>query len=124
MADRAGFSDDLEQHAYCYLTTEGRVTGRQHRIEIWFAIVDGLLYVNSGGGDRSDWVKNLMANPALEVEVGNDRWQATTTVLDGVGEHVARQRLAERYQGWAPGRPLSLWATDSLLIEIRVLGGS
>jgi hypothetical protein len=47
---------------YCYLTTTGRVSGRPHQIEIWFAIDGGTLYMLSGGGERSDWVKNLLVH--------------------------------------------------------------
>ncbi|MGI9557569.1 MAG: nitroreductase family deazaflavin-dependent oxidoreductase [Solirubrobacterales bacterium] len=112
------FSQDLEQHQYCYLTTTGRVTGRPHRIEIWFAIIDGRLFLNSGGGDRSDWVKNLMANPAVTVEIGDQQWEAKARVRPEEVEHPAREHLAARYQGWSPGKQLSDWASGSLLVEI------
>ncbi len=32
---------------------------KPHEIEIWFADDDDTLYMLSGGGDRSDWVRNL-----------------------------------------------------------------
>jgi hypothetical protein len=32
---------------FCYLTTTGRVTGRPHTIEIWFALEGGTLYTLS-----------------------------------------------------------------------------
>jgi hypothetical protein len=32
---------------------------RSHRIEIWFAVHGGKLYLMSGGRDRADWVRNL-----------------------------------------------------------------
>jgi hypothetical protein len=35
---------------YCYLTTTGRHTGTPHRIEIWFGLGDGVVYILSGGG--------------------------------------------------------------------------
>jgi hypothetical protein len=44
---------------YCYLTTTGRISGRPHEIEIWFGINENSLYLLSGGGERSDWVKNI-----------------------------------------------------------------
>jgi hypothetical protein len=31
---------DLADEEFCYLTTTGRVTGRPHEIEIWFALED------------------------------------------------------------------------------------
>ncbi|GMQ99053.1 MAG: hypothetical protein BMS9Abin17_1599 [Acidimicrobiia bacterium] len=111
---------DLEQHDFAYLTTSGRVTGQPHRVEIWFVIVDGFLWVNSGGGRRSDWVKNLIGDPRVVVEVGNDCWSGTGTLRDDLAEHPARKRLAARYQGWSEDQPLSQWATESLLIRFEV----
>ena len=35
---------------YCYLTTTGRHSGEPHRIEIWFALADGVAYLLSGSG--------------------------------------------------------------------------
>ena len=113
-------SDDLEQHNYAYLTTTGRTTGRPHRIEIWFTIIDGAAWVNSGGGRRSDWVKNLVAHPRLLLEIGSDAWSASAKLRDDLAKHSARERLAERYQGWATGQSLSNWAAESLLIQIEV----
>ena len=49
--------------AYCCLTTTGRVTGRSHTIEIWFALVDGTVLLLAGGGEGADWVRNLRAQP-------------------------------------------------------------
>jgi deazaflavin-dependent oxidoreductase (nitroreductase family) len=113
-------TEALEQHQFCYLTTKGRSTGRPHRIEIWFAILQGQLFVNSGGGKGSDWVKNLIADPSLKLEIGDEQWLATASIREDAIEHPARQRFAERYQGWRSGERLSSWATDGLLIEIRV----
>ena len=59
MSGWSGFSSEQ----YCYLTTRGRVTGRPHRIEIWFAIDGETLYMLSGGGERSDWSRTCAAPP-------------------------------------------------------------
>ena len=50
---------------FCHLTTTGRRTGHPHTIEIWFALDDDHVYLLSGGGDASDWVRNLRANPTV-----------------------------------------------------------
>ena len=57
---------------FCYRTTTGRRTGRPHEIEIWYAEADGAttLYLLAGGGESSDWVRNLAADPACVVRVG------------------------------------------------------
>jgi deazaflavin-dependent oxidoreductase (nitroreductase family) len=111
-------SIDLERHEYAYLTTTGRVTGRPHRIEIWFAVVGASVWLNSGGRDRSDWVRNLKADPHVTLEIGNHPWSAVATAHPGLEDHPARRRLASRYQGWRPGKDLSTWATGGLLVEV------
>ena len=93
----------LEDNQFAYLTTVGRVSGEPHRIEIWFVVIEGSAWVLSGGRDRSDWVQNLIAEPHLEIEIGPHRWRAVARVHPEAGEHAARQRLAQRYQGWEPG---------------------
>jgi F420H(2)-dependent quinone reductase len=65
----------LASEQYCYPTTTGRVTGHPHRIEIWFAIDQDTLYMLSGGGDRSDWVKNLRREPAVTVQIGTVKFE-------------------------------------------------
>ena len=113
-----GHGEALNKHHYAYLTTEGRVTGRPHRIEIWFVVIGDSMWVLSGGGRSSDWVKNLIANPELLVEIGGERWIAQAVLHDEIGSHPARERLAERYQGWQRGAPLTEWALSSLLVSI------
>jgi len=84
---------------YCYLTTLGRVTGREHTIEIWFVVVDGRLYLLSGGRDRADWVRNLMAEPRVRVRIAGDEYRATATVADDDdASRRARQLLVDKYQ--------------------------
>ena len=115
---------ELEEHRCCYLTTTGRSSGKPHRIEIWFVILDETLYVISGGQRRSDWVKNLMADPHLTYEVGAERGRGAACFLDNSPDHPARERLAERYQGWKPGEPLTRWAAEGLLVEITPVARS
>jgi len=107
---------------YCYLRTTGRVTGKPHEIEIWFGVYDGRLYLISGGGERSDWVKNLRRDPNVYVRVGDDKKEATARVLKDSGSHLARWVLAAKYQGWREGRSLSGWAAEALLIEVALRG--
>lgn len=73
---------------YAYLTTTGRNSREPRTIEIWFGEVDGQLYLLSGGGDRSDWMKNLKRDPAV------------------------------KYHGWTEGEELSRWAQTALPIAI------
>jgi len=90
------------------------VSGEPHEIEIWFALDDGVLYMLSGGGDRSDWVKNVRANPAVTIRLGEERRACVaTTVLAANEDALARELLVEKYRSRYSGE-LDEWGRTSL----------
>ena len=113
--------EDWAAESYCYLTTTGRKTGRPHTIEIWFGVQGGRLYLLSGGGERSDWVRNLQAEPHVLIRAaGSPDLPALARVVGDPGEDAAAGRLlASKYQGWEEGRPLSDWARTALPIVVE-----
>jgi deazaflavin-dependent oxidoreductase (nitroreductase family) len=111
---------ELDGESLCYVTTTGRRTSRPHEIEIWFGVRDETLYVLSGGGDLSDWVRNLMAEPRVTLRIGGRTWEARARVVEDPDEDVAaRHLLATKYQGWREGAPLSRWARTALPVAIE-----
>lgn len=102
-----------------YLTTTGRRTGRAHRIEIWFAVHDGRIYLLSGGRDRSDWVRNIRANPWVTVELGGETRRGMARLLEeGTAEdRRARSLLVAKYQ--SPEDDLSDWGRRSLAVVVE-----
>jgi deazaflavin-dependent oxidoreductase (nitroreductase family) len=112
--------------AFCYLTTTGRVSGRPHTIEIWFARRGETLYLLSGGGDRADWVRNLRRHPAVVVRIGRRQAEALpgrARVLDpgSPEDELARDLLVEKYQrGY--GGDLSGWRRASLPVAVDLEG--
>ncbi|HLI07441.1 MAG TPA: nitroreductase family deazaflavin-dependent oxidoreductase [Ktedonobacteraceae bacterium] len=89
----------LASHNICYLTTTGRVTGRPHRVEIWFALKGYTLYILHGGG-IGDWVKNVLRHPMVTVTIGGSEFAGNARLLVKGEEEdaLARQLLAEKYQ--------------------------
>ncbi len=105
------------QEDFCYLTTTGRITGRPHEIEIWFALAGSTLYMLSGGRDRSDWVKNLRRNPEVTVHVGGERFEGRARVVEDPEEDaLARELLVEKYER-TPGS-LANWRRTALPIAV------
>jgi deazaflavin-dependent oxidoreductase (nitroreductase family) len=104
---------------FCYVTTTGRVSGRPHEIEIWFAAEESTLYLLSGGGGRSDWVKNMRTHPQVTVRISQSTFTGhARIVIDEQEDHLARRLLAAKYQRWREGRPLSDWARTALPVAI------
>jgi deazaflavin-dependent oxidoreductase (nitroreductase family) len=109
----------LADENYCYVTTTGRVSGLPHEIEIWFGISAGMLYLLSGGGENSDWVKNMRANPVVKVRIGKRTFSGIARFkLDVQEETQARHILDAKYQGWREGHALSNWAQTALPVGI------
>jgi deazaflavin-dependent oxidoreductase (nitroreductase family) len=120
--------DERADAQFCYLTTTGRVSGRPHTVEIWFARRDATLYLLSGGGDRADWVRNLRRRPEVTVRIGRRgarELQGRARVLDpGTPEdELARDLLVEKYQpGY--GGDLTGWRRSSLPVAVDLEGGA
>ena len=104
---------------FCYLTTRGRVTGRPHEIEIWFSLVPETrtLYMLAGGGDRSDWVRNLRREPAVTVRISGEELKGTARPIEESEEDgLARRLLVEKYER-GPGS-LSDWRRRALPVAV------
>ena len=118
----ASLFPQLAGEQYCYLTTTGRVTGNPHEIEIWFGLNDTILYLMSGGGDKSDWVKNLLKNPAVTVRIKNHTFNAAARIVkDEKEEMLARTMLADKYKERESDGSLSEWAQSALVMGLDVI---
>ena len=106
----------LASEDFCYLTTTGRVTGRPHEIEIWFAIEGENLHMLSGSG-RSDWVKNIRRTPEVMVRIDGERFGGLGRVVEEAEEdELARNLLIEKYER-NPGS-LSNWRRTALPVAV------
>jgi deazaflavin-dependent oxidoreductase (nitroreductase family) len=115
MADLRALADE----DFCYLTTTGRVTGRPHEIEIWFALIPEAhtLYMLSGGGECSDWVKNLRRYSDVEVRIAGERLDGRAReAKDAEEDELARRLLVEKYES-SPGR-LESWRRRALPVVV------
>ncbi|MDQ3573837.1 MAG: nitroreductase family deazaflavin-dependent oxidoreductase [Actinomycetota bacterium] len=105
---------------YCYLTTTGRVTGRPHRIEIWFALEGSAVYLLAGGGTRADWVSNLIAAPPVTLQLAGRRYSARARVVhDEDEERAARRLLYDKYRRGYQGS-LERWRDEALPVAVEL----
>jgi deazaflavin-dependent oxidoreductase (nitroreductase family) len=108
----------LANESYCYLTTTGRVSGMPREIEIWFGLDGDTLYMLSGGRDRSDWVKNLVREPRVQVRIADRSFDGRARIVSSDEEDArARRLLVDKYQQGYSG-DLSGWGTEALPIAV------
>ncbi|HET7236870.1 MAG TPA: nitroreductase family deazaflavin-dependent oxidoreductase [Actinomycetota bacterium] len=109
---------DLAELDYCYVTTTGRRSGAPHTVEIWFALHEGVVYLLSGGGDVSDWVKNLREHSAVGLRLGERDMICRARLVDEPAEdELARRLLFEKYAPRYSG-DLVEWSRTALPVAI------
>lgn len=58
------------------ITHVGRKTGRQRRTPLNYAIIEDEIYCTAGFGSASDWYRNVLAHPQIEVWLPDGWWTA------------------------------------------------
>ena len=104
------------------LTTRGRRSGRPRRVGLNYARDGETVYVLSGY-QRSDWYRNLLADPRVGVEIGEERWVGEARPVTDPKERargLARLRALAAQQGPpAALRPMFAWLGLDYEAEIR-----
>lgn len=96
---------ELEREQYLYLSTRGRKSGRLREIEIWFTEREGRFYIIAEH-ETSNWLRNLLANPEVQVRVGGRSFSGRARVLDPQTDarlRTAVQQLSQGKYGWSDG---------------------
>ena len=113
-------SSAFAMEPFCYLTTRGRVSGRPHRIEIWFALDGDTLYLLSGGRERSDWVKNLRQTPQVTVELATGVFTGRARVVEDADEDGRARTLVHGKYAGSYGGDLTRWQRHALPIAVDI----
>jgi deazaflavin-dependent oxidoreductase (nitroreductase family) len=112
----------IEGGLTCDITTRGRRSGRPSRIEIWYFVVDGAVYLTGTPGPR-DWYANLLADPRLTFHVK----QGAHADLPARGAPVLDPAERRRVMGavmaqnsWFRAQQFDLdaWVAGSPLVEV------
>ena len=114
--------EDLNSYAaeeYCYLTTTGRVSGRRHEIEIWFAL-DGSTVYMLARKHGSDWGRNIQKTPDVTVHIRARVFAGRGRVVPaGTEEDItARTLVGPKYREWQPGQPQRGWTWTALPVAV------
>ena len=115
--------DALKNSSTCRIITRGRKTGRPHTVTIWFTVDDdGRVNLGTLRMGR-DWPKNVAANPAVQLEIGDLRLDGEARLVTEPGararveRQLAAKYLAARIGSWFGFKPQGVF-------EVRVLGRS
>lgn len=109
---------DLDGADVCQLVTTGQGTERLHRIEIWFAHRGDTVYVLSGSGTASDWVRNLVQTPEVTLQVGHKELRGRGRIVrEPAEDRLARDLLYRKYNPRYP-KELEDWRNTALPVAV------
>jgi deazaflavin-dependent oxidoreductase (nitroreductase family) len=80
------------------LTTTGRKTGLERVTPLQYELIDGDYYIGAALGLKADWVRNLIADPHVQLRVKNKSYTGKAEVIADVGKIVdyIEYRLKQR----------------------------
>ena len=105
---------------FMVITHTGRKTGLRRRTPVNFARVGGEVYCTVGFGPVTDWYRNIMQNPEVEVWLPEERWSAIAEDVSDCPERLPLLREVIRGSGFA-GRLFGIDAnrlSDEALDEV------
>jgi deazaflavin-dependent oxidoreductase (nitroreductase family) len=86
---------------YLVITHYGRNSGNKYYTPVNFSEIDGDIYCTSGFGIQSDWYKNVLHNPDIEIWTKNGWWHARAEDISNHPQRIAIMRKVLMASGFA-----------------------
>jgi deazaflavin-dependent oxidoreductase (nitroreductase family) len=100
-------------HTFLLVTHAGRKTGKRRETVAMTLAYDPQTQeavIFSGWGPNTDWIRNIRAHPALQIQIGRESYtpqqrflsedESVAVVVEFRRQHPGRVRLAARILGW------------------------
>lgn len=112
-------SETIKDEKFVNLTTKGRKSGKDHTVELWFALSEGKIYL-SHEGKYTDWIRNLLKNSKVNMSIGSEViiGDARITPVNGPEREAGKRALYEKYYGSATKETIDDWFELSHVIEV------
>jgi len=105
----------------------GRKSGLSRLTPVNYAMVNGDVYCTAGFGEASDWYRNIMTNPQVEIWLPNGRWAGVAEDVTGLSDRASIFRqviIASGFAGLLFGvnqKKMSDSELDELLAHYRLI---
>jgi deazaflavin-dependent oxidoreductase (nitroreductase family) len=118
---------------YMVIVHTGRKSGLKRYTPVNYAEIDGDIYCTAGFGSVSDWYRNIMANPDVELWLPTMRWTGTAedvTEQEGALGKLRQVLIASAFAAQAAGidpktmsdEELAQATRDYRLVRVRYTG--
>ena len=110
----------VQQGLTCDITTIGRKSGQPRRIEIWYFVIEGQVYLSGTPGSR-DWYANLVEHPACTFHVKEGAYADLPASARPITDTATRRRIMQQIMegnSYFRGGDLNEWIERSPLVQI------
>jgi deazaflavin-dependent oxidoreductase (nitroreductase family) len=83
------------------LTHHGRMSGRLRKTPVNYAMVEGEVYCMAGFGSKSDWYRNIKADPKVEIWLPEGWWAGIAEDISKATDRLAIIRHVAIASGFA-----------------------
>ena len=92
---RESLKDRLSRFREITITVTGRKSGKHISIPVWFVLEDNTLYLLPVQGSDTQWYKNVLAKPNLQIEAHGARAELAITPIT---EHKRVSSVTEKFR--------------------------
>jgi deazaflavin-dependent oxidoreductase (nitroreductase family) len=111
---------EIAREPRCRLTHYGRKSGQPHEVTIWF-LVDGEAVYLVTGDRRRQWVRNVLAHPAVRLRIRDETFAGEATPVTEPAEMTRVVELLKRKYWLA--RPYLWWrGSPDAAFRVRIDG--
>lgn len=109
----------FEIEKFANLTTKGRNSGRDHIVELWFALSDEKIYL-SHEGEYTDWMRNLLKDSSVKLTIGPETIFGKAKIAPpySLAREAGKRALYLKYYGAATKETIDDWFELSHVIEV------
>jgi len=92
------FLQSLRRRREIGISVRGRRTGRKITLPVWFVLDDGTLWLLTVEGTRTQWFRNVCADPTVVIRAGRRRRTVKGQPITGrVRVRAVVERFREKY---------------------------
>jgi hypothetical protein len=115
MADEE-FKKTLEASREIELTVTGRTSGREISMPVWFVSDGEKLYLVPVRGSDSDWYKNVLKTPMIQLAVEGAELNATVTAISDIAKV---ERVLDKFRGKYGARDVeAYYPKQDVVVEV------
>ena len=95
---KGSFEERLSRHRQITISVTGRKSGRTISIPVWFVFRGGTLYLLPVEGSATQWYKNLLHNPQIQIATRGAKQQIRAVPITAVkAVNAVVENFREKY---------------------------